>query len=190
MKQEAGVQDSMTRRSVLSGAATAGALAGAAPFSLAAAADAQPAPRPPRTEWIYDAVVLLQKEIPHGQTIRGKRFRVPIIGGDFSGPSIRGKIIPGGFDWQLLRSDGYWEIQAEYFMETHDGAQIHVLNRGLWHSPNGDWPADYNISTPQFEAPDGPYAWMNQFIFTGTIGPAGTAEAPGVKLSIFRLTTG
>jgi hypothetical protein len=43
------------------------------------------------------------------------------------------------------------------------------------------------VTTPQFEAPDGPYSWLNRYIFTGTINPAGSADAPAVKLSIFKL---
>lgn len=145
---------------------------------------ARPAPRP---EWVYDATVELEKDIPMGTTIRGDRFRVPIIGGTFSGPELQGRIFPGGFDWQLLRRDKYWELSADYFMETNDGVQIHVLNQGLWYSPTGDWPATYAVTTPQLEAPDGRYDWLNRYIFTGTVGQGGTAEKPAVKLSIFRL---
>lgn len=166
-------------------AASAGA-SGAAPAASAGMAHgkARPAPRP---EWIYDATVELEKDIPMGKTIRGDRFRVPIIGGTFSGPEMSGRILPGGFDWQLLRRDGYWELSADYFMETSDGVQIHVINQGLWYSPTGDWPATYAVTTPQLEAPDGRYDWLNRYIFTGTVGKGGTAEKPAVKLSIFRL---
>lgn len=176
-----------TRRGILTGAAGAGLLAATGQASAAVEASRAPAPRGPRSEWLYDATALLGKDIPHGRTLRGERMRVEILGGEFSGPSIRGKIIPGGFDWQLIRPDGYWEIAADYFMETHDGVAIHVRNCGLWHSPTGDWPADYSVTTPQFEAPDGAYDWLNRFIFTGTLGPAGTREAPAVKISVFKL---
>ncbi|MEP7348422.1 MAG: DUF3237 family protein [Sphingorhabdus sp.] len=141
----------------------------------------------PQPEWIYDAIVELEKDVPFGKTIRGDRYRVPITGGTFTGAEISGRILPGGFDWQLLRPDAYFELSADYFMETHDGVQIHVLNRGLWYSPNGDWPATYAVTTPQFEAPDGRYDWLNRYIFTGTVGQGGTAEKPSVKLSIYRL---
>jgi hypothetical protein len=174
-----------TRRGILAGAAGAGVLAANGTAAIAAAHAS--VPRGPRAEWLYDATALLGKDIPHGRTIRGDRLRVEILGGEFAGPTIRGKIIPGGFDWQLIRSDGYWEIAADYFMETHDGVPIHVRNCGLWHSPTGDWPADYAVTTPQFEAPNGPYEWLNRYIYTGTLGPAGTRDAPAVKLSIFKL---
>lgn len=41
-----------------------------------------------------------------------------------------------GADWQLLRADGYFVLDADYFMAADDGTQIHVRNRGLWHSAN------------------------------------------------------
>ena len=34
---------------------------------------------------------------------------------------------------------------------------IHVNYRRLWHSKSNDWPADYSVSTPVFEAPMGKY---------------------------------
>ena len=37
--------------------------------------------------------------VPHGN-----RTIVPVTGGDFEGPQLRGKILPGGADWLLLRS--------------------------------------------------------------------------------------
>ena len=39
--------------------------------------------------------------VPHGV-----RSIVPVAGGDFEGPRLRGKVLPGGGDWLLLRSDG------------------------------------------------------------------------------------
>ncbi|MWV29260.1 DUF3237 family protein [Erythrobacter sp. GH3-10] len=172
------------------------AVAGAGSVSLlAAGARAAPAdaalqngtPPAPRPEWVYDATVELEPEVAHGTTIRGDRYRVAIIGGTFAGPGFKGGVVPGGYDWQLVRKDGFWELSADYFMETDDGVQIHVLNRGLWFSPTGGWPATYSVTTPQLEAPDGPYDWLNRYIFTGTVGPAGTEENPAVKISIFRL---
>ncbi len=179
----------LSRRSLLAatGAGGVSLLAAGAKGAPGGSALQDDAPRPPQPEWIYDATVELEREVAHGATIRGGRFRVAIIGGTFAGPGFTGRVVPGGYDWQLLRRDGFLELSADYFMETDDGVQIHVLNRGLWYSPTGDWPATYAVSTPQFEAPDGAYDWLNRYIFTGTVGPAGTTENPAVKLSIFRL---
>jgi hypothetical protein len=86
----------------------------------------------------------------------------------------------------LLRQDGYYVLDADYFMETGDKVQIHVRNRGLWHSTTDDWPADYAITTPEFEVQMGRYDWLNQHSFTGTVAPGNTAT-PSVRLAIYKL---
>lgn len=143
-------------------------------------------PKVPQPVFAYDALVLLEKDIGLGLSPYGERYRVPIIGGEFVGPGIRGQILPGGVDWQLLRQDGYYVLDADYFMETDDKVQIHVRNRGLWHSTTDDWPADYAITTPEFEVQMGKYDWLNQHIFTGTVAPGNTGT-PSVRLAIYKL---
>ena len=111
---------------------------------------------------------------------------MPIIGGSFAGPDLKGRILPGGFDWQMKRADGFLELIADYFMETDDGVRIQVTNRGLLHIPTPGGPASYVMTTPRFEAPMGKYGWLNQFIFAGTVAP-GADKVPSVHLSIFKL---
>jgi hypothetical protein len=36
----------------------------------------------------------------------------------FSGPRLRGTLMPGGADWQLTRTDGVTEIAATYLLQT------------------------------------------------------------------------
>ena len=43
--------------------------------------------------------------VPHGI-----RSIVPVTGGSFEGPRLRGKVLPGGGDWLLLRPDGVLEL--------------------------------------------------------------------------------
>lgn len=127
----------------------------------------------------YEALVTLQPEEVQGHTHKGQRLRVPITGGRFQGQGLSGRILPGGADWQLLRTDGRLEIEAIYDMQTEDGAFIHVRNKGLWYSANNQWPAEYAVTHPVFEAPQGPYEWMNTSLFVGTVG-----EGPDGPLSI------
>lgn len=176
----------MDRRSLLGGLAAGVAASGAA-LAAGVAAPAQAAERSgPRAVHVYDAVALLEETVPHGTTPIGQRFRVPIIGGTFEGPDLRGRILPGGFDWQLMRADGYLELVADYFMETDDKVLIQVTNRGLLHLASPGGPATYVMSTPRFKAPMGKYGWLHQFIFTGTVAP-GAGPKPSVQLSIFKL---
>ena len=64
----------------------------------------------------------------------GERRLVPILGGHFHG-RLNGKVLPGGADWQILRSDGFADIDARYQLETADGHRIEVRSRGLRHGP-------------------------------------------------------
>ena len=168
------------RRALLGGLAAGGAAL--ATGDAAAAASPTPPFPVPKAVLVYEATALLEATIPHGATPYGERFRVPIIGGSFAGPDIRGRIVPGGADWQLKRADGYLELVADYFMETDDNVLIKVTNRGLVQTVGGS----YAMTTPRFEAPMGKYGWLNQFIFAGTVAE-GDGKTPSVRLAIFKL---
>ena len=78
------------------------------------------------------AVVGAQKigAVPHGT-----RVTAPIASGHFEGPRLRGKVLPGGGDWTLLRGDGVLELDLRVTLETDDGALIHMTSFGLRHGP-------------------------------------------------------
>lgn len=145
--------------------------------------------RPPSPALVhaYDAHVLLEPEIVHGSSPLGTRIRVPIVGGSFAGPRLRGSIVPGGADWQLLRTDGWYVIEADYFMQTDDGVAIRVHNEGLWRDPDDEHPNGYALTSPVFEAPLGAYGWLNQRIFTCRIRVSTPDETPAVRLTIWEL---
>ena len=42
-----------------------------------------------------------------GDVANGRRRIVPITGGEFSGPKIRGACLPGGADWQIIRATAW-----------------------------------------------------------------------------------
>jgi Protein of unknown function (DUF3237) len=171
-----------------SAAAVSAATVKPGPAASAAPALLPPSDRPtaPRAVLVYDALALLEQTIPHGKTPIGQRMRVPIIGGEFAGPNIKGRILSGGWDWQLIRGDGYMELMASYFMETDDKVLIQVTNRGLVHLLGPEGPVDYAMSTPTFEVPMGKYSWLNQHIFCGTVAP-GPKETPSVRLAIYKM---
>jgi Protein of unknown function (DUF3237) len=69
--------------------------------------------------------------VPHGT-----RRTVPITGGDFEGPRLRGSVLPGGSaDWLLLRADGVLELDLRATLRTDDGALISMRSFGLRHGP-------------------------------------------------------
>ena len=109
--------------------------------------------------------------IPHGS-----RTIVPVIGGDFEGPRLRGKVVPGGGDWLLLRSDEVLELDLRITLETDDQALIHMSFQGLRHGPadviarlgRGEVvdPASYYFRTvPRFETSAEKYAFLNRTIY-------------------------
>jgi hypothetical protein len=127
-----------------------------------------------------------------GATLLGERRVVPIIGGEIAGPQLRGRILPGGADWQLVAADGTARLEARYTVETEDGALVYVRNLGLRHGPpdvldriqRGEAvdPAEYYFrSTPSFESGDERYVWLNRIVAVGS----GARLARQVKLDIY-----
>ena len=88
-------------------------------------------------------------------TQHGRRTVIPITGGTFEGPGIKGTIINGGADYQLANAQGRTELEAIYCIKTDDGVYIHVRNRGIiagGQDADGK-PTFYFRAAPQFEAP-------------------------------------
>ena len=75
-------------------------------------------PDTPRLEFVFEEFVTLGASIHPGETPFGERNIVPITGGTFSGPNIRGKIMSGGWDWQLVTKTGCHSIQADYMISS------------------------------------------------------------------------
>lgn len=145
-----------------------------------------PADATPRVEFAFSAHVLLEPTREIDRTPYGIRRRIPIIGGTFEGPRIRGRIVPGGADWQLQRADDYTVLEADYMIEAADGTQIHVRNRGLTNTRVADAKTRYLRTVPEFEAPIGPHDWLNQSVFVGSLeGVKG--GPPAVLVHVFRL---
>jgi len=121
-----------------------------------------------------------------GDSKLGKRQLIPITGGEFSGPNIKGRVLPGGADWQLTRADGVTEIEARYTIQTDDGVNISVVNCGMALYPPR-FEQMYVRTTPQFEAPnDSAYAWLNRNIFVGTLQVA-SKQPLVVRVTVFRI---
>lgn len=141
----------------------------------------------PRTEFVYEAICDLEPSLDLGMSPFGERFMVPIIGGTFEGPGLRGRVLPGGADRQLQRRDGAKALDATYELQTHDGAIISVRNRVLTRAAKGDEKGRYARSTIQVTAPQGPYGWLNDYVYVGTLDslrPARTA----VVIRVYRVT--
>ncbi len=121
-----------------------------------------------KTEHMWDAKVTVSDLIRVGESKRGERRIIPITGGTFEGPNIKGEVLPAGEDWQLVRPDGDLELYARYLLKTDDGYVIQIINQVLQHFEQGSQP--YIKSVIDLEAPiDSPYDYLNHSIFLGTL---------------------
>jgi len=142
-------------------------------------------PEAPRLEFAFEEIVMLGEAIAVGETPRGRRNMIPITGGTFEGPGIKGTIIPGGWDWQLTRTDGCTEIEADYMIRTDDGVVINVLNVGVLCPPQNGQPSPVRTH-PTFEAPVGKYDYLNRAAYIGTLGMAPDAGGPAVRIRFYK----
>lgn len=138
----------------------------------------------PRMEFVYEETVTLGASLHPGPTPFGERNIVPITGGTFVGPRLKGKILPGGWDWQLS-TKGCFLIQANYMIQTDDGVIINVDNRGRICSKGTEKPSQI-FTTPVFEAPIGSYDWLNGGAYVGTIEGTTVDGKPAVHIRFFK----
>lgn len=142
-----------------------------------------------KTEFMWEAKVKISGMINVGESKRGVRRVIPITGGTFSGPKIKGVVLPGGEDWQLVRPDGDTELNARYLMKTDDGYTFQVLNQALIHV-DATTKAFYCKSVLDFEVPEkSPYSYLNHAIFLGTLRmPAlKPGEEPYVIIGVYKV---
>jgi hypothetical protein len=137
----------------------------------------------PGLELVMTLRVEIAASLEVGEVGSGMRRVIPITGGTFEGPAIRGTVLPGGADWNLTRPDGVAEIWARYTLRTDDGVLIAIINAGLV-APQAD--GSHLVRTvPQFEVAGEQYAWLRRNIFVGTLTPAEAGDA--VQLRFFRV---
>ena len=141
----------------------------------------------PETEFVMQLKVTLDAPYVVGDTPHGKRTVIPITGGTFEGPLLKGTILSGGADWQLAKGSRT-ELEAIYSIRTDDGVYIHVRNRGIIYDgkdAEGN-PSFYFKAAPQFEAPaDSRYAWLNNALFV--CAPDFSQQFNGIILNVWRV---
>ncbi len=134
-------------------------------------------PAAPQLEFVMQLQVKIDGAFNVGKTHHGNRFVIPITGGTFQGPNIKGEVLSGGADYQLQNHElGRTELEAIYCIRTDDGVSIHVRNWGII---TGEGPQTYFFTSPKFEAPaDGKYGWLNNGIYV--CRPDFSKNIPGV----------
>ncbi|MDO3695564.1 DUF3237 domain-containing protein [Wenyingzhuangia sp. chi5] len=128
----------------------------------------------PKLEFICELKVTIAPAKNLGITARGERIILPITGGTFKGPKMKGVVLSGGADYQYFNKElGRTELEAIYTIKTEDDVLIHVRNIGVIYNPKQDQVSSdaglgefYFRAAPKFEAPvDSRYNWLNNAIF-------------------------
>jgi hypothetical protein len=157
-------------------------------FMLQVSAQSYPPKDTPQLEFALQLKVTLGQAFSIENTQHGRRTVIPITGGTFEGPGIKGTIINGGADYQLANAQGRTELEAIYCIKTDDGVYIHVRNRGIiagGQDADGK-PTFYFRAAPQFEAPaDSKYGWLNNALFV--CAPEFSQQFQGIVLNVWKI---
>ena len=134
----------------------------------------------PRTQFLFTLEILLHPIHDLGATPLGRRRIVPVSGGRFEGPRLRGHVLPDvGGDWLLQRADGTFQSDVRLALRTDDGALISMTYRGIRHAApevserlaRGEEvaPSEYYPRTAVFlETASSEHRWVNDLIALGT----------------------
>jgi hypothetical protein len=136
-------------------------------------------PPAPRLVFAFEARVEVGPPVEVGQLPRGMRRIVPILRGTFEGPGIKGKVMPGGADWQIIGADGFSELDTRYTLQTDRGQLIYVQNAGVRHAAPEvmqrllrgeavDPKLVYFRTVPKFETAAPELQWLTRNVFVGT----------------------
>jgi hypothetical protein len=128
-------------------------------LGLALAAD----PTPPGYSYLYTVNATLAPAIDIGDGPLGKRVAIPIIGGSFTGPKLKGKVLNLGADWGLSDRFGTFHPDTRYHLQTDDGANIFIRTEG---------PAQKDGSIHlhvHFETGHENYYWLNNVVAVGIL---------------------
>jgi len=153
--------------------------------ATAVGSQAQAPAVPPKLTFAFEVRAQVGAPIEVGQIGAGRRRIVPILGGTFEGSGMKGKIVPGGADWQIVEADGLSRLDTRYTLETDKGQIVYVQNAGVRHAEPEvmkkllageivDPSAVYFRTVPTFEtsAPDLQWLVRNIFVATGERYPS------------------
>jgi len=148
----------------------------------------------PTLTHIADFSVQVGAPIAIGDTGHGLRRIVPILGGVVSGPRLRGSILAGGADDQVIQPDGYTQLEARYVLRLDDDALVYVVNNGIRSGPpevmaritrgeSVDPALVYFRSVPRFETAAPAYQWLTRPLFLGS----GARHPDRVEIRVFEV---
>jgi hypothetical protein len=93
------------------------------------------------------------------------RVIVPVSGGTFTGPKVKGTVVGPGGDWILRRPDGSSILDVRIILQTDDSQKIYMTYRWINITPPGG--TQYWRIVPVFETGAEKYAWLNNIVAVG-----------------------
>jgi hypothetical protein len=136
----------------------------------------------PRIRHVYHLEATLGEPLDVGEVIGGRRRVIPLTGGQFTGPELRGLLLSGtSADWQLVRPDGTAIGDIRYTLQTDDGALLYVCARSIRHGDAGVLArlargdevdaGEYTFrAAVQIETSATDLAWLNKGVFISVGG--------------------
>jgi hypothetical protein len=146
------------------------------------------------TKYVFSLSIKVGTPIVAGDLGYGIRRVIPVLGGTVQGEGIKGTIHSGGADFQVIRPDGFTELEAKYTFELDDGAVIYIENIGVRFGPKEaldriargeavDPTLIYFRSVPKFETGHPKYRWLMQNLFIGV----GARHPDRVELAVHQV---
>ena len=152
-------------------------------------------------ELLCEAVIYVDSETtpgPIGPAPWGNRMIAYIKNGEFSGPKMKGKVLPGGGDWINLASGrpNAMKVDVRAVWETDDGAKLYLSYTGRIINPENeesdsseeasslDSSEYYFRVSPTFETSHPKYLWLNDIVCVGV----GKQVEGGVAYRMYQIT--
>src|SRR5205085_11026276 len=88
-----------------------------------------------QTRYVFSLVIKVGAPIVAGDIGWGTRRIIPVLGGEVRGPDMRGIILASGADFQIIRPNGFTELEAKYAFQMDDGAIVYIENIGIRFGP-------------------------------------------------------
>ncbi|MET0971635.1 MAG: DUF3237 domain-containing protein [Tardiphaga sp.] len=146
------------------------------------------------TKYVFSLAIQVGSPVVAGDFGHGTRRVIPILGGTVAGEGIAGRVLPGGADFQIIRPDGFTELEAKYVFALDDGAVIYIENLGIRFGPKHaldaiargeavDPALIYFRSVPRFQTGHPQYRWLMQNLFIGV----GSRHPDRVELAVHQV---
>lgn len=79
------------------------------------------------TEFVFNLAIRVAAPIEVGDLGYGAHRVIPIVGGELIGERLRRTIRQGGADCQIIRPNGFTELEARYVVEMDEDRRSHTV---------------------------------------------------------------